>query len=195
MSSVYYSQFWSSLWGFKVDRLQRLSRSIAGVVWGSILAILLVISLVLILGKDGGRDSHGWAWIDVVRVILLKVVIRSPVQVYTFGYIKLLVTVIKYMPQVWMNYKRQSTDGWSIGQILLDFSGGVLSLLQLSIDASFQPDWSGVIGNPVKLGLGNVSIFFDLIFITQHYLLYRHAAARKAGEAIEDVDEPLLANE
>ena len=92
-----------------------------------------------------------------------------------------------------MNYKRQSTDGWSIGQILLDFSGGVLSLLQLLIDASFQPDWSGLTGNPVKLGLGNISIFFDLIFITQHYLLYRHAKEEKVNEAAEGVQEPLLA--
>jgi cystinosin len=99
------------------------------------------------------------------------------------------------MPQVWMNYQRQSTEGWSIGQILLDFSGGVLSLLQLFIDASFQPDWSGVIGNPVKLGLGNVSIFFDIIFIAQHYFLYRNAKDLKADEAIEDVAEPLLVND
>jgi cystinosin len=102
------------------------------------------------------------------------------------------------MPQVWLNYKRQSTEGWSIGQILLDLSGGILSLLQLVIDASLQPDWTGVVGNPVKLGLGNVSIFFDLIFITQHYLLYRHS--RKVKVAIDDADsfdtqeEPLLAN-
>jgi cystinosin len=115
-------------------------------------------------------------------------------QVYSFGYVKLFVTLIKYTPQLWMNYQRQSTDGWSIGQILLDFSGGVLSLIQLLIDASFQPDWSGVIGNPVKLGLGNASIFFDLIFITQHYLLYRHAAQGKVDEANENSEEPLLAD-
>jgi cystinosin len=116
------------------------------------------------------------------------------VQVYTFGYIKLFVTVIKYMPQVWMNYQRQSTVGWSIGQILLDFSGGVLSIAQLLIDASFQPDWSGVVGNPVKLGLGNVSIFFDLIFITQHFLLYRHTEEGKGNDSVDDTGEPLLAN-
>jgi cystinosin len=98
------------------------------------------------------------------------------------------------MPQVWMNYKRQSTEGWSIGQILLDFSGGVLSLLQLLIDASLQADWSGVIGNPVKLGLGNISIFFDLIFITQHYLLYRQAGEDKANDAAQGLEVPLLAN-
>lgn len=94
-----------------------------------------------------------------------------------------------------MNYQRQSTDGWSIGQILLDFAGGVLSVLQLLIDASLQNDWSGVIGNPVKLGLGNVSVFFDLIFITQHYILYSHTEqASKVDKAIEGDEEPLLAN-
>src|SRR5436305_3231396 len=76
------------------------------------------------------------------------------------------------MPQVWVNYKRQSTKGWSIWQILLDVTGGVLSILQLVIDSSLQADWSGIMGNSVKLGLGNVSIFFDLIFIMQHYFLY-----------------------
>jgi cystinosin len=66
MSSVYYSQFWSSIWGFKVGRLQRLSRPIAGVFCGSLLAVLLIILLVCTQGKDAGRDAQGWAWIDVV---------------------------------------------------------------------------------------------------------------------------------
>ena len=30
-----------------------------------------------------------------------------------------------------MNYRRQSTVGWSIGNILLDFTGGSLSILQM----------------------------------------------------------------
>jgi len=49
----------------------------------------------------------------------------------------------------------------------------VLSILQLVIDSGLQADWSGITGNPVKLGLGNVSIFFDVIFMIQHYVLYR----------------------
>ena len=77
------------------------------------------------------------------------------------------------MPQVHVNYVRKSTMGWSIEQILLDFAGGVLSITQLIIDSSLQADWSGLTGNPVKFGLGNVSIIFDIIFITQHYILYR----------------------
>ena len=76
------------------------------------------------------------------------------------------------MPQAWANYKRKSTVGWSINQILLDLLGGILSIAQLVIDSSLQSDWSGITGNPIKLGLGNVSIFFDIIFMMQHYILY-----------------------
>ena len=88
-------------------------------------------------------------------------------------------TVVKYIPQAWVNFKRKSTVGWSIWQILLDVTGGVLSILQLVIDSSLQNDWNGITGNPVKLGLGNVSIFFDIIFIIQHYILYRGARVYK----------------
>ena len=30
-----------------------------------------------------------------------------------------------------MNFRRKSTEGWSIGSILLDFTGGSFSLLQM----------------------------------------------------------------
>ena len=30
-----------------------------------------------------------------------------------------------------MNFRRKSTDGWSIGNVLLDFTGGALSILQM----------------------------------------------------------------
>jgi cystinosin len=113
-------------------------------------------------------------------------------QIYLFGYIKLLVTFIKYIPQAYLNFRRKSTVGWSIHQILLDISGGVLSLAQLILDSSRQSDWSGVTGNPVKFGLGIVSMGFDLIFITQHYVLYREArseSTRERGSAGEDGDD------
>lgn len=67
-----------------------------------------------------------------------------------------------------------------------------MSILQLVIDSSLQADWSGLTGNPVKLGLGNVSIFFDIIFITQHYVLYRKERLAKGDANINDVEAPLL---
>ncbi|KAL9107631.1 MAG: hypothetical protein Q9227_007534 [Pyrenula ochraceoflavens] len=176
---ITYSQFWPKLWGFKVGKSQRILKPIAGIVWGSMLAVLVTMFLVLSKSKDGGHDPRGWAWIDVVST-------------FVDSYVKLIVTVVKYMPQVRANYQRKSTMGWSIGQILLDFSGGVLSIVQLLIDSSLQDDWSGLIGNPVKFGLGNVSIFFDVIFMTQHYVLYRHAGKERVEDNDSGSDEPLL---
>jgi len=85
----------------------------------------------------------------------------------------MLITIIKYMPQAFTNYQRKSTVGWSIGQILLDLTGGIFSTAQLLIDSSLQGDWSGVTGNPVKFWIGQTSMVFDMVFMLQHYVLYR----------------------
>lgn len=177
---ITYSQFYSSIWGFKVSNLQRSSRAVLGIVFGSSLSVIAVSVFVWIHSGHRDQDDLDWAWIDVV---------------YIFGYIKLIATFVKYIPQAWINFKRKSTRGWSIDQILFDVTGGIFSLLQLVIDASFQGDWSGITGNPLKLGLANVSIFFDLIFITQHYILYRenYDVALKPVHAQRDDDlQPLL---
>ncbi|KAG9778269.1 hypothetical protein KCU88_g4328, partial [Aureobasidium melanogenum] len=137
--------------------VMRASGPVLVIVWGSIVAIVALIILVMSYSGWQRQDPQDWAWIDVV---------------YALEYVKLICTLVKYIPQAWVNYKRKSTQGWSILQILFDITGGVLSLLQLVIDASLQDDWSGITGNPLKLGLSNISIAFDLLFIVQHYLLY-----------------------
>lgn len=95
-----------------------------------------------------------------------------------------------------MNWKRKSTVGWSIGNVMLDFTGGSLSFLQQFLDASRKDDWSYFTTNIPKLLLCNPlassvltyicwhhivyllciaveSVFFDVLFIFQHYVLYR----------------------
>ncbi|VVC41327.1 Hypothetical protein CINCED_3A018797 [Cinara cedri] len=91
---------------------------------------------------------------------------------YYCSYIKLTITLIKYIPQAVMNYKRKSTIGWSIGNIFLDFTGGVLSILQMIINAYNYNDWASVFGDPTKFGLGVLSIVFDVLFFLQHYVFY-----------------------
>lgn len=34
-----------------------------------------------------------------------------------------------------MNYQRQSTEGWSIGNVLLDLTGGSFSVLQMFLES------------------------------------------------------------
>jgi hypothetical protein len=85
--------------------------------------------------------------------------------------VKLGVTVCKYVPQALMNCAKQSTVGWSIGNVLLDFTGGVLSIGQLLLDGATL-GWGGVVGDPIKFGLGFISMVFDALFMVQHYCLF-----------------------
>ena len=36
-------------------------------------------------------------------------------------------------------------------------------------------DWKSIFGDPTKFGLGMISILFDLMFLFQHFVLYRGA--------------------
>ena len=45
------------------------------------------------------------------------------------GNCKIGITLLKYCPQVYLNFKRKSTVGWSIENIILDFGGGFFSFL------------------------------------------------------------------
>ena len=91
---------------------------------------------------------------------------------YYFSFIKLCVTPLKYIPQVLLNFRRKSTQGWNIFNVLLDLSGGTLSLAQIMLIGAVSSDWTVVSGNLVRFGLALISLVFDIIFIVQHYVLY-----------------------
>ena len=91
---------------------------------------------------------------------------------YVLGSIKICVTIGKYVPQALMNRSRKSTVGWNVWNVILDLTGGILSLLQLVGDCAAMNDWSGLVGNPAKLLLSFITIAFDCIFLIQHYILY-----------------------
>ncbi|XP_063361237.1 cystinosin homolog isoform X1 [Cydia amplana] len=113
----------------------------------------LVVTVTAILGGVGTL-----AWLDFL---------------YYCSYIKLAITLIKYVPQAYMNYKRKSTVGWSIGNIFLDFTGGFLSIFQMVLNAYNYNDWISFFGDATKFGLGLFSLVFDVFFILQHYVFYR----------------------
>ncbi|XP_074869746.1 cystinosin [Carettochelys insculpta] len=91
---------------------------------------------------------------------------------FFFSYVKLGMTLVKYFPQAYMNFRRKSTEGWSIGNVLLDFTGGSFSLLQMFLQSYNNDQWKLIFGDPTKFGLGLFSIIFDIVFIIQHYCLY-----------------------
>jgi cystinosin len=106
---------------------------------------------------------------------------------YLLSWVKLAITLIKYIPQVVLNWQRRSTVGWSISNILLDFTGGSLSVGQSILDASVKSDWSKITGSPIKFCLGSYSMIFDIIFMVQHYVLY--AEGMQPRETVRDFQE------
>ncbi|CAG2107260.1 unnamed protein product [Medioppia subpectinata] len=92
---------------------------------------------------------------------------------YYFSYVKLVVTMTKYIPQAWFNYKRKSTRGWSIWMIYMDFCGGINGLLQMLFIAYNYDDWKTIFGNFAKFGLSVASISYDILFFLQEYVFYR----------------------
>ena len=74
-----------------------------------------------------------------------------------------------------MNFKRQSTSGFSVGVVICDFSGGMFSMLQMIVDSYNFEDWSSFSGNPTKFIVGLFTLVFDVIMIMQHYFCYRDA--------------------
>ena len=66
LSTVVYTQFFPSIWGFKVSRHQKASRVVVGVFWGSLVSVLVILLLAIC---RGGRNPLDWAWIDVVSFV------------------------------------------------------------------------------------------------------------------------------
>ncbi|XP_026565967.1 cystinosin [Pseudonaja textilis] len=116
------------------------------------------------------------AWLFVFTTLAVTVAqqITWLQFLFYFSYIKLGITLIKYFPQAYLNFRRKSTQGWSIGNVLLDFTGGAFSLMQMFLQSYNNDAWKLIFGDPTKFGLGLFSIFFDIIFMIQHYCLYRH---------------------
>src|SRR5271155_2153894 len=97
-------------WGYARSRRQIPSGATWGIVVGSALAMSILCCIEVI---SNGKVIE---WIDVC---------------YGLSYVKLLCTFVKYVPQVYflvrtrltvkavLNYRRQSTSGWSIHNILL----------------------------------------------------------------------------
>uniref|UniRef100_A0A914LNN2 Cystinosin homolog n=1 Tax=Meloidogyne incognita TaxID=6306 RepID=A0A914LNN2_MELIC len=134
-------------------------------IWASILLGFSSLSLLLALFSF-------FNWLDFINYL---------------SYVKMGVTLSKYFPQAILNFKRKSTIGWSIGNVLLDATGGTMDIVQMILQAKNTADWSAFVGNPVKFGLGFVSIIFDVLFIIQHYILYPH----KESDTYDQVSNPV----
>ncbi|KAK7311097.1 hypothetical protein RJT34_08999 [Clitoria ternatea] len=143
------------------QKVSKISIGIVSVAWFTA-AVCFFVAL----------PNHSWLW-------LLSI----------FNSIQVLMTIIKYIPQVIMNFLRKCTDGFSIGNILLDFSGGIANYGQMVVQSIDQNSWVNFYGNIGKVLLSLVSVFFDIIFIIQHFILYRGKKSSKLITTTEHEDQ------
>ena len=54
----------------------------------------------------------------------------------------------------------------------------------------FTDDWKSIFGDPTKFGLGAFSICFDILFMIQHYILYRNPPATHGYVKIGNTTSP-----
>ncbi|XP_064386402.1 cystinosin-like [Halichondria panicea] len=146
----------------------------------AVAATIFTIFQCLIFERGGQRVSYSamllltamWLVIFISLFVSVGNKLSWLDYLYVLSYVKLAVTLVKYVPQAWLNCKRKSTEGWSIGNVLLDFTGGSFSILQMFLLSYNYDDWQSIFGDPTKFGLGAFSIIFDILFISQHYIIY-----------------------
>ena len=149
------------------------------------------------------RGSQNVSWTCRIVILAMMLVIADRIYfaamatvswldfIYFLSSIKLLITLLKYVPQAYWNFKRKSTFGWSIGVSLFDLVGGLFSLVQMVILAwdhsKFQKskamwhldhfflcyldDWASLYGNVAKLSLGLISSKSDVKITFENPLL------------------------
>ena len=110
--------------------------------------LLTIVPLVQMAYYDGWRQTPTRACLYTISSIMFVIAAYLIViftgllgggiftfyyWVYALAFVKLGVTILKYIPQIYLNYVRHSTEGWNITQILLDLMGGLFSALQLGM--------------------------------------------------------------
>ncbi|KAI3970335.1 hypothetical protein MKX01_023982 [Papaver californicum] len=145
----------------------------------SLLLTSIVLCQVLIYERGSQKVSRptvaitAAVWVSVVVYVFIAWPHQSWLWLISvFNKIQVTMAIIKYIPQVFLNFKRKSTDGWAIGCILLDLVGGVTNYAQMLTQSVDQGSFVNFYGNLGKSLLSLVTIFYDLIFLFQHYVLY-----------------------
>ncbi|XP_030948601.1 cystinosin homolog [Quercus lobata] len=157
---------------FQILIYDRGSQKVSKIAIAMIFAVFFFAAVCFFLALP----SHSWLWLISI-----------------FNSIQAFMTVIKYIPQAVMNFTRKSTAGFSIGYILLDFTGGTTNFLQMIVQSIDQGSLVNFFGNLGKMLVSLVSIFFDLIFMCQRYVLYPpNENAEVSPKLVEESTEPLI---
>jgi cystinosin len=190
-----------TIWGYVDHNIGTGEVSIQDVVFAThawLLTVLTIIQIFIYFDRDDPNQKVSQTCITIticliwgaLQILLIEQILglydphvtkdKSLIfnSVVYLGWCKVFISFIKYIPQVYYNWRRKSTEGWSIANILLDFTGGTFSFGQNIVDVLrhksviIHDDQSNSL-NIAKFALSIVSIVFDIIFCIQHFILYR----------------------
>jgi cystinosin len=85
------------------------------------------------------------------------------------AYVKIIISLIKYIPQVIRNYRRKSMYGISKLQIMLDLLGAFFSFMEFYLKKEL-PLIDALNANRGKIGITIVTFLFACIFLGQVYI-------------------------
>ena len=203
--------------GYINDNLGTGTIEIQDIVFAAHALTLTLVTIIQILYYYNPKDklqtiSHVTITIILVMIwgAVLLVIVESGLEYYDpkvkdnrkyifnslvyMGWCKVFISLIKYIPQVISNFKRKSTIGWNIHNILLDFTGGAFSFGQNIVD-SFRNEFSVTSDgqskglNIAKFALSFISMFFDIIFMVQHFILYKNSNSDLNDKKKEDINQ------
>lgn len=170
LTSVSISQLFLSCWGFKkrTTSSKRITRIIITFVLSTIAILYSIVGTTKITSlHDSNTDQKS---LQAFTLLDLAVML---------SYIKIFLSLIKYIPQLLHNHRRKSVLGFSMFTIFLDCTGGILSVSQLFLDAYIATGHLSMdilISNGGKLWLSFVTLFFDGCFVYQWLRFEKFAA-------------------
>ncbi len=74
---------------------------------------------------------YGFESFNSAKTVKLSIFNKRIGYFQMLGYFKMFSTLLKHPPQLYHNFKRKSTKGWSIVGMLMDFTGGMFSFIQI----------------------------------------------------------------
>ena len=111
------------IWSLELLPTVKFNRYFVYFILGLTLTIFGYFFLVVTAGGELHRRQEGGKYLNWVD------------YVYFLSIIKLISTLVKYVPQIMLNQQRQSTSGFNIWTVVFDFLGGIFSFLQVLVDS------------------------------------------------------------
>ncbi|CAJ1947543.1 unnamed protein product [Sphenostylis stenocarpa] len=164
-----------------------------------ILVHLIILSQIVMFERGNQKFSYFaiaivvGAWFGAAVCFFIALPSQSWLWLISiFNIIQVIMTFIKYFPQTFLNFMRKSTHGFSIGTVLLTFSGGVFNYSQMAVQSIDQGSWVNFYGNIGKVLISLVTVVYTCILMFQHYVLYPENKKELVSKNSEETIQPLI---